>query len=99
MLYDRSRASVYKGQNPLKLYEYLAAGLSVLSTPHDEYEYVNPPVIIVENTEDIAPAVTKTVQEKESLSFIGVQIMLLFIIASSTTNKLFFRLIRPLEAL
>ena len=71
MLYDRSRASVYRGQNPLKLYEYLAAGLSVLSTPHDEYDYMDPPVIIVRNPDDIPGAITISIEKKDELSIRG----------------------------
>lgn len=51
MLYDRQKAEVYEGQHPLKLYEYAAAGLCVLSTYHKEFETLDPPVIQV-NTED-----------------------------------------------
>lgn len=57
MLYDRNRQDVYRGQNPLKLYEYTAAGLPVLSTAHDEFETLRPPTIQIETEADIAPAV------------------------------------------
>lgn len=56
MLYDRKKQEVYKGQNPLKLYEYAAAGLPILSTPHDEYDALDPPVAQVREVKDIAPA-------------------------------------------
>ena len=68
MLYDRSRASVYRGLNPLKLYEYLAAGLSVLSTPHDEYEYIEPPVMILRSPEEVPKALTESLSTREIMS-------------------------------
>ena len=57
MLYDRARQEVYKGQNPLKLYEYAAAGLPILSTPHDEYTHLNPPVIEVNDEAGISDGI------------------------------------------
>jgi glycosyltransferase involved in cell wall biosynthesis len=56
MLYDRARQNVYRGQNPLKLYEYAAAGLPILSTAHDEFESLRPPVSQVSQEADVAPA-------------------------------------------
>ena len=53
MLYDRQRQDVYRGQNPLKLYEYLAAGLYVLSTPHDEFEFLKPPIEVVQSSQQV----------------------------------------------
>jgi glycosyltransferase involved in cell wall biosynthesis len=55
MLYDQSKQEIYKGQHPLKLYEYAAAGLPVLSTNHDEYEFVNPPLECVNTVNDVKP--------------------------------------------
>lgn len=57
MLYDRGRQEVYRGQNPLKLYEYTAAGLPVLSTAHDEFETLRPPVKLIAQEADVSPAV------------------------------------------
>jgi glycosyltransferase involved in cell wall biosynthesis len=57
MLYDRGRQEVYRGQNPLKLYEYSAAGLPVLSTAHDEFDTLRPPVMEIAREADISPAV------------------------------------------
>jgi hypothetical protein len=57
MLYDRGRQEVYRGQNPLKLYEYTAAGLPVLSTAHDEFNTLRPPVMQIGQEADIPPAV------------------------------------------
>lgn len=57
MLYDRGRQEVYRGQNPLKLYEYTAAGLPVLSTAHDEFENLRPPVSLIGQETDIPAAV------------------------------------------
>jgi len=59
MLYDRERAEVYRGQNPLKLYEYAAAGLPILSTPHDVYASVKPPAAIVRDEAQTEEALRK----------------------------------------
>ena len=74
MLYDRKRSDVYKGQNPLKLYEYAAAGLSILSTPHTEFEYLNPPVLEVSHESEVADALDRAIEQRtegkqESLRF------------------------------
>lgn len=63
MLYNRKRESVYQGQNPLKLYEYAAAGLPIISTPHDEFQYIKPPVIEVNSPEDIPMAISTVLDE------------------------------------
>ena len=68
MLYDRSKPSVYRGQNPLKLYEYAAAGLPVLSTPHYEYEFLCPPVKIITSEEQIDQAVETVLGDWKQLS-------------------------------
>ncbi len=67
MLYDRTRGSVYRGQNPLKLYEFAAAGLSIVSTPHDEYEYLRPPALIVHCADDVRAAVDRALLERDDL--------------------------------
>ncbi|MEO0697577.1 MAG: glycosyltransferase [Pseudomonadota bacterium] len=59
MLYDQKRGSVYKGQNPLKMYEYAAAGLSIVSTWHEEFAFSSPPVRIVRSTEEASAALTE----------------------------------------
>ena len=64
MLYDRTKQEVYRGQNPLKLYEYLAAGLTVISTDHDEFEFLKPPVTLVKTPEDVSKAF---VESKDNL--------------------------------
>lgn len=74
MLYDRSRQDVYKGQHPLKLYEYAAAGLSILATPHDEFHYHEVPAIIIEAEEQVESAIENALGERikmkeKSLSF------------------------------
>jgi glycosyltransferase involved in cell wall biosynthesis len=56
MLYDRDRMAVYLGQNPLKLYEYAAASLPVISTPHAEFATLVPPVEEVRSEADVAKA-------------------------------------------
>ena len=68
MLYDQSRKEVYKGQNPLKLYEYAAAGLPTISTQHDEYDYLDAPVIIIDEPEDIDGAIQDAIDNKEDYS-------------------------------
>lgn len=67
MLYERRRQSVYRGQNPLKLYELAAAGLGIVSTPHDEYEYVRPPAIIVRCAQDVQSAVDDALARRVDL--------------------------------
>lgn len=67
MLYDRNRQDVYRGQNPLKLYEYAAAGLPILSTPHDEYSRLSPPVLIVESEKDVTGAVDAALGKRDEL--------------------------------
>ena len=62
MLYDRNRSEVYRGQNPLKLNEYLAADLPVISTPHDEFQFIEPPVEVVEVEREIEHAVHACLQ-------------------------------------
>lgn len=65
MLYDRNREGVYRGQNPLKLVEYAAAGLSIISTPHEEYNYLAPPIIIVSQVTDVPRALEKAICESK----------------------------------
>lgn len=66
MLYDRGRHDVYFGQNPLKLYEYAAAGLPIISTNHKEYDYLDVPVIVVEKESDIASAIHDALENSDS---------------------------------
>jgi hypothetical protein len=44
--------------SPLKLYEYLACGLSTVATRLDEIEAANPPVTLCDNADEMAAAVT-----------------------------------------
>ena len=67
MLYARSRAAVYRGQNPLKLYEYAAAGLPILSTPHDEFAHLAPPVLEIGDEAAVAPAVREALARADGL--------------------------------
>ena len=67
MLYERRRQSVYRGQNPLKLYELAAAGLGIVSTPHDEYEHVRPPAIIVDSADDVHAAIGDALDRRDEL--------------------------------
>ena len=67
MLYERSRSEIYYGQNPLKLYEYAAAGLSIVSTPHHEFNYINPPVQLVQQEDDLRAAVSRAIEDREAL--------------------------------
>ena len=63
MLYDRTRADIYRGQNPLKLYEFAAAGLPILSTPHDVYHQIKPPVRLVQSENEVAPALQDAISD------------------------------------
>lgn len=65
MLYDRGRQEVYRGQNPLKLYEYTAAGLPVLSTAHDEFDTLHPPVALIGKEADVSPAVEAILKDMD----------------------------------
>lgn len=53
MPYNRTNQEIYKGQHPLKLYEYAAAKLPIISTWNDEYETLKPPVLLINNEKDI----------------------------------------------
>lgn len=64
MLYDRDKQDVYRGQNPLKLYEYLAADLLVISTPHDEFEFLDPPIKIIANETEVGIAVRECLEHR-----------------------------------
>jgi|GEM_PF-1146659 len=64
MLYDLERMIVYRGQNPLKLYQYAAAGLPILSTPHDEFEYIEPPVLEVRSPLDVPKALDAALRKR-----------------------------------
>lgn len=66
MLYDRNRQDVYRGQNPLKLYEYTAAELPVLSTAHDEFDTLRPPITQIEQESDISPALDTILSSMDS---------------------------------
>ena len=57
MLYNRSNHEIYKGQHPLKLYEYAAAKLPIISTWNDEYETLKPPVLLVNQEKEIKKAI------------------------------------------
>lgn len=59
MLYDQSKKEIYRGQNPLKLYEYAAAGLPTVSTPHDEFEHLRPPIKVVSDEESTREAMDR----------------------------------------
>ena len=67
MLYDQSRQEVYKGQNPLKLYEYAAAGLPVISTDHDEYKFLNAPAIVIRDSSEVEDAIQRAIDECDTL--------------------------------
>jgi glycosyltransferase involved in cell wall biosynthesis len=73
MLYDRARSLVYRGQNPLKLYEYAAAGLAIVSTLHDEFRFIDPPVIKVSDPADLPAAFERAAADRESLAKAALQ--------------------------
>jgi glycosyltransferase involved in cell wall biosynthesis len=62
MLYDRTRQEIYQGQHPLKLYEYAAAGLPVLCTPHEEFETLKPPILEVQREDEVAQALSSALE-------------------------------------
>ena len=68
MLYNRQKNIILKGQNPLKLYEYAAAKLAIISSPHDEYNYLKPPVITVNDVNDLTVGLKKLIENKNSFS-------------------------------
>ncbi len=70
MLYDQSKRTVYKGQNPLKLYEYAAAKLDIISTPHEEYDYLQPPIRICKTTEEVESAIGDALQSVSNQNLI-----------------------------
>lgn len=59
MPYNRINQEIYKGQHPLKLYEYAAAKLPIISTWNDEYETLKPPVLLINNEKDIQKAINE----------------------------------------
>lgn len=67
MLYDRQRQDIYEGQNPLKLYEYAAAGLPTLSTHHKEFEYLNPPVLKVDSEREVIEAIGEAITNRAQI--------------------------------
>ena len=66
MTYDRSRQEIYKGQHPLKLYEYAAAGLPVLCTPHEEFDTLQPPILEVRNEAETKEGVKSVFENYEA---------------------------------
>jgi glycosyltransferase involved in cell wall biosynthesis len=68
MLYDRARSEVYRGQNPLKLYEYAAAGLPVVSTPHDEFRSLGAPVLTANDPGEVAETIRTALRDRDSWS-------------------------------
>lgn len=84
MLYDQARPPLqYVGQNPLKLYEMAAAGLAIVSTPHDEYQWTRPPVLIVRDYESTVSGVRVAIQRRKDLS----ESSLAFAAANSWQNR------------
>lgn len=67
MLYDRAKQGVYKGQHPLKLYEYAAAGLPILSTWHKEFDSLHPPVSIISEERQINTALESAIANRKML--------------------------------
>lgn len=70
MLYNLRNKDIYKGQNPLKLYEYAGAGLDIISTDHYEYRYLKPPVKIVYDSDSLLSAlISPRLSVEEVVSF------------------------------
>lgn len=66
MLYDQSTPEIYRGQHPLKLYEYAAAGLAIVTTPHDEFRWLQPPVLTVADPAEVADALRQSWADREA---------------------------------
>lgn len=67
MLYSRDRPTVYFGQNPLKLYEYAAANLSIIATYHHEFDYIEAPCCIVKDESSLREAIEAATHAKSDL--------------------------------
>lgn len=67
MPYNRENQDIYKGQHPLKLYEYAAAKLPIISTWHDEYKTLIPPVLLINSEKDIPNAIKFALENSGSL--------------------------------
>lgn len=76
MPYNRTNQEIYKGQHPLKLYEYAAAKLPIISTWNDEYETLKPPVLLINNEKDIQKAINEALDNanfwKEKVYFFAL---------------------------
>lgn len=64
MLYNRMNRDIYEGQHPLKLYQYAAAGIPILSTWHREFETLKPPVIMIDKITDIEECINNSLINK-----------------------------------
>lgn len=62
------RTELTRTVNPIKMYEYLAAGLPVVSTPLPEAERFRGPIRIAESTDEFVSACDAVVEEKGTIS-------------------------------
>lgn len=69
------RTKLVESVNPIKLYEYMAAGLPVVSTAWDEIERINSPAFLAENSQEFSEYITKILgtsnssSQQESIAF------------------------------
>ena len=59
--------SLIESVNPLKLYEYLACGLPVVSVEWDELKHINSPAYLSKTKEDFADNLKKALNEKGAM--------------------------------
>jgi teichuronic acid biosynthesis glycosyltransferase TuaH len=62
------RTKLIESVNPIKLYEYMAAGLPVISTTWEELESLNSPAFLAKNSDEFAEQIAKILKESNSSS-------------------------------
>ncbi len=62
---------VVKSVNPVKLYEYMACGLPVVSIKWDELEVMNSPAVLVDNEDDFIKNLYYLVEKKDENKYIS----------------------------
>lgn len=86
----QQNSALIKYVNPIKMYEYLAAGLPVISTRWDEMERINAPVNLVESADEFAGCL-EIVEKKPDAPETTAHFLSQFdwsFIARSLTNKI-----------
>jgi len=67
VLFSRDMSGVVQHINPMKMYEYAAAGLPVVSTPMPVYNSLDAPVFVAESPERTLEAVYEALERKAEL--------------------------------